>query len=109
MSTVATDSLPSSPLPQAGIQVVKLMGYMPLAERRSVLAAFKSNPEIKVILMSLKAGGEGLNLQEASHVFLIEPWWNPAVEMQVSRRRGWGCLGAGGWGDRSFSGSALVF
>merc|ERR1712070_114093 len=71
---------------QAGIQVVKLMGYMPLAERRSVLAAFKSNPEIKVILMSLKAGGEGLNLQEASHVFLIEPWWNPAVEMQAIHR-----------------------
>ena len=41
---------------------------------------------IQVILMSLKAGGEGLNLQEASHVFLLEPWWNPAVEMQAVHR-----------------------
>lgn len=65
------------------MQVVKLMGDMPLAERRSVLNAFKTQPAIKVILMSLKAGGEGLNLQEANHVFLLEPWWNPAVEMQV--------------------------
>ena len=40
----------------------------------------------QVILMSLKAGGEGLNLQEASHVFLLEPWWNPAVEMQAVHR-----------------------
>jgi SNF2 family DNA or RNA helicase len=33
--------------------------------------------------MSLKAGGEGLNLQEASMVMLLEPWWNPQVENQV--------------------------
>jgi DNA repair protein RAD16 len=34
--------------------------------------------------MSLKAGGEGLNLQIANNIFLMEPWWNPATEMQVS-------------------------
>lgn len=68
------------------MKVVKLMGFMPLGERRAVLKAFKTDPNIKVILMSLKAGGEGLNLQEASHVFLLEPWWNPAVEMQAVHR-----------------------
>ena len=67
----------------SGIKVVKLMGYMPLKERQSVLARFKTDPNISVILMSLKTGGEGLNIQEASHVFTIEPWWNPAVEMQA--------------------------
>ena len=54
---------------------VKLMGYMPMRERRAVLQAFKTEPAVKVIIMSLKAGGEGLNLQEASHVFVLEPWW----------------------------------
>jgi DNA repair protein RAD16 len=57
------------------------MGYMPMAQRRSVLAAFKTDPNVRVILMSLKAGGEGLNLQEASHVLVLEPWWNPAVRV----------------------------
>jgi hypothetical protein len=52
---------------------------MPMTERRSVLAAFKEQASVKVILMSLKAGGEGLNLQEASHVLVLEPWWNPQV------------------------------
>ena len=64
-------------LKQSGIEVVKLMGDMPLSQRRSTLSAFKSSPSIRVILMSLKTGGEGLNLQEANHVFLLEPWWNP--------------------------------
>ena len=66
-------------LKQAGVEVVKLMGDMPLAERRSVLSAFKTSRTIRVILMSLKTGGEGLNLQEANHVFLLEPWWNVSV------------------------------
>ena len=57
----------------SGIKCVKLMGYMPLKERQSVLARFKSDLNVAVILMSLKTGGEGLNIQEASHVFTIEP------------------------------------
>merc|ERR1712139_407171 len=39
-----------------------------------------------VILISLKAGGERLNLQIANHVFLLDPWWNPACEMQAIQR-----------------------
>lgn len=54
----------------AGVGTVKLMGYMPMKERRAVLDAFKTKASVKVIIMSLKAGGEGLNLQEASHVFV---------------------------------------
>ena len=59
---------------------------MPLAERKSVLHRFKTDESVGVILLSLKAGGEGLNLQEASRVYLLEPWWNPAVEMQAIQR-----------------------
>ena len=59
---------------------------MPMKERRAVLDAFKTDRDVKVIIMSLKAGGEGLNLQEASHVFVLEPWWNPAVEAQAVQR-----------------------
>jgi SNF2 family DNA or RNA helicase len=69
-----------------GFQTVKLMGFMPIAQRKSVLDAFKTEPNISVILMSLKAGGEGLNLQEANHVLVLEPWWNPQVEMQAIQR-----------------------
>jgi DNA repair protein RAD16 len=70
----------------SGIRVVKLMGYMPLKERQSVLNRFRTDPNVPVILMSLKAGGEGLNLQEASHVMCLDPWWNPAVEAQAINR-----------------------
>ena len=70
----------------SGIRVVKLMGYMPLKERQSVLHRFRTDPNVPVILMSLKAGGEGLNLQEASHVMCLDPWWNPAVESQAINR-----------------------
>ena len=39
-----------------------------------------------VLLLSLKAGGIGLNLTAADHVFLLDPWWNPAVEEQAADR-----------------------
>jgi len=41
---------------------------------------------ITVFLISLKAGGVGLNLVAANHVFLVDPWWNPAVEEQAIQR-----------------------
>ncbi len=47
---------------------------------------FQNNPEIRVFLISLKAGGTGLNLTEADYVYLIDPWWNPAVESQAIDR-----------------------
>lgn len=47
---------------------------------------FQNNDSIRVFLISLKAGGTGLNLTEADYVFLIDPWWNPAVENQAIDR-----------------------
>ena len=69
-----------------GIRTVKMVGSMPISMRRSVLEAFKHVADVKILLLSLKAGGEGLNLQSATHVFVLEPWWNPAVEMQAIQR-----------------------
>lgn len=46
-----------------------------------------SSSSLSVMILSLRAGGEGLNLQAASRVFVMEPWWNPAVESQVREER----------------------
>ena len=47
---------------------------------------FQSDPSCGIFLISLKAGGLGLNLTSADYVFLLDPWWNPAVEMQAIDR-----------------------
>ena len=47
---------------------------------------FQNNDDIQVFLLSLKAGGTGLNLTKASYVFLLDPWWNPAAEAQAYDR-----------------------
>jgi SNF2 family DNA or RNA helicase len=47
---------------------------------------FQADPEVRVFLVSLKAGGTGLNLTEAEYVYLVDPWWNPAVEEQAIDR-----------------------
>lgn len=54
--------------------------------REEAIRQFKEDPECTVFLISLKAGGFGLNLTEASYVFLMDPWWNPAVEAQAIDR-----------------------
>lgn len=73
-------------LKKAGISCVVFRGGMSLQARNDSLVAFNSDPTLKVICISLKAGGEGLNLQAASHVFLLDPWWNPACEFQAIQR-----------------------
>ncbi len=55
-------------------------------KREEHVKNFKENDNIKVFLISLKAGGFGLNLTEADYVFHYDPWWNPAVEMQATDR-----------------------
>lgn len=55
-------------------------------DRAKEVDAFQSGSERKVFLISLKAGGYGLNLTAADHVILMEPWWNPAVENQAIDR-----------------------
>jgi SNF2 family DNA or RNA helicase len=55
-------------------------------DRESVVRTFQSEEGPPVMLVSLKAGGTGLNLTAADHVFLLDPWWNPAVEDQAADR-----------------------
>lgn len=55
-------------------------------DRAAVVHAFKSHDGPCLFFISLKAGGTGLNLNEASYVFLLDPWWNPAVENQAVDR-----------------------
>ena len=56
------------------------------SNRQEVVNNFRHNAEIQVFLISIKAGGVGLNLTEADYVFILDPWWNPAVEMQAIDR-----------------------
>ncbi|MEZ4282745.1 MAG: DEAD/DEAH box helicase [Myxococcota bacterium] len=55
-------------------------------DRGAVVEAFQSPGGPPVLLLSLRAGGTGLNLTAADHVFLLDPWWNPAVEAQAADR-----------------------
>ncbi len=54
--------------------------------RAQVVKEFTENKDIKLFLISIKAGGVGLNLTEADYVFILDPWWNPAVEQQAVDR-----------------------
>ena len=55
-------------------------------DRAAVVNEFQADDGPPVMLISLKAGGTGLNLTAADHVFLLDPWWNPAVEDQAADR-----------------------
>lgn len=55
-------------------------------DRQKEVENFQNDKQIKVFLISLKAGGLGLNLTEAEYVFLLDPWWNPAIEAQAIDR-----------------------
>ena len=68
------------------IPFLMLTGSTPMEERMKIVNEFQNNKDIKLILMSLKAGGVGINLTAADFVFLLDPWWNPAVEYQAINR-----------------------
>jgi len=55
-------------------------------DRGAKVARFQDDSQCKLFLISLKAGGQGLNLTAADYVFLLDPWWNPAVEAQAIDR-----------------------
>jgi SNF2 family DNA or RNA helicase len=55
-------------------------------DRKEQVERFNKDPNLKVFLISIKAGGLGLNLTEADYVFILDPWWNPAVEAQAVDR-----------------------
>ena len=61
-------------------------GALTPEERAEMVNRFKTRDEHKALVMSLRAGGLGLNLQEASYVFHVDRWWNPAVERQAEDR-----------------------
>jgi SNF2 family DNA or RNA helicase len=73
-------------LDAAKIKYCYLDGSTPALKRNEEVEIFQNNPEIKVFLISLKAGGVGLNLTEADYVYIVDPWWNPAVEQQAIDR-----------------------
>ncbi len=71
-------------LDAAGLAHLRLDGST--RDREAVTRAFQAPSGPPVLLLSLKAGGVGLNLTAADHVFLLDPWWNPAVEEQAADR-----------------------
>ncbi|RMG19421.1 MAG: DEAD/DEAH box helicase [Deltaproteobacteria bacterium] len=71
-------------LEAAGIAFLRLDGST--RDREAVVRRFQAEEGPPVMLVSLKAGGSGLNLTAADHVFLLDPWWNPAVEDQAAGR-----------------------
>ncbi len=71
-------------LVQRGIGFDMLTGST--RNREAVVHSFQTDPQSRVFLISLKAGGTGLNLTMADYVYLVDPWWNPAVENQAIDR-----------------------
>merc|ERR1719189_1682638 len=59
---------------------------MDVKSRDLSLKDFRNNQNTRILLISLKAGGVALNLTVANHIFLMDPWWNPAAEMQAIDR-----------------------
>jgi SNF2 family DNA or RNA helicase len=66
------------------IRYVMLTGAS--TNREKLVNTFQDDPTTKIFLISLKAGGVGLNLTAADYVFILDPWWNPASEMQALSR-----------------------
>jgi SNF2 family DNA or RNA helicase len=61
-------------------------GELSQGEREAVIDRFRAHPEHTALILSLRTGAEGLNLQEASYVFHFDRWWNPARERQAEGR-----------------------
>lgn len=68
------------------IAYLYLDGSTPSKERIRLTHEFNNNEDIKIFLISLKAGGTGLNLTSADMVIHFDPWWNPAIEDQATDR-----------------------
>jgi len=73
-------------LDERKIEHVTLEGRTTAARRRERIDRFQNEPALTAFLISLKAGGVGLNLTAADHVVLLDPWWNPAAEAQAIDR-----------------------
>ncbi len=69
-----------------GFDCLRLDGSTPVPQRKKLVQTFQNSMAPSVFLISLKAGGKGLNLTRATYVYHMDPWWNPAVENQASDR-----------------------
>jgi SNF2 family DNA or RNA helicase len=68
------------------IKYYYLDGSTKAADRKIAVENFQENEDVKIFLISLKAGGVGLNLTAADYVYMVDPWWNPAAEQQAIDR-----------------------
>jgi non-specific serine/threonine protein kinase len=73
-------------LTEMGIEYEYFDGSTSPPERERAIQNFQNNEQCRVFLISLKAGGVGLNLTAADYVYIVDPWWNPAVEQQAIDR-----------------------
>ncbi|HRO84229.1 MAG TPA: DEAD/DEAH box helicase [Niabella sp.] len=73
-------------LDELGIKYEYFDGSTSAPDREKAIQNFQNNDEVRVFLISLKAGGVGLNLTAADYVYIVDPWWNPAVEQQAIDR-----------------------
>ncbi|MFN3980003.1 MAG: DEAD/DEAH box helicase, partial [Caldilinea sp.] len=71
---------------QLQTEVIFLHGGTPAAQRDQMVQAFQRDDGPPIFVLSLRAGGFGLNLTRANHVFHFDRWWNPAVENQATDR-----------------------
>ena len=73
-------------LHQLGVKFEYFDGGTSAPDREKAIQSFQNDDEVRVFLISLKAGGVGLNLTAADYVYIVDPWWNPAVEQQAIDR-----------------------
>ena len=73
-------------LEDKNIPYVYFDGSTSATDREKAIQEFQNNDTCRVFLISLKAGGIGLNLTAADYVYIVDPWWNPAVEQQAIDR-----------------------
>ncbi|GAA5817786.1 hypothetical protein MFLAVUS_011342 [Mucor flavus] len=76
----------SEVLTASRIQFQTYHGGMSIFSRKAALQKFNHEPNVRVLIMSLKAGGVGLNLQRANHMIIMDRWWNPATMDQAIAR-----------------------
>jgi non-specific serine/threonine protein kinase len=79
-------SLIRAKLDELGISYVYFDGSTSAPDREKAIQRFQQDESVRVFLISLKAGGVGLNLTAADYVYIMDPWWNPAVEQQAIDR-----------------------
>ena len=73
-------------LDELGVKYEYFDGSTSAPDREKAIQSFQNDDTVRVFLISLKAGGVGLNLTAADYVYIVDPWWNPAVEQQAIDR-----------------------